>query len=82
MAYERQGRKPLFGEGDEDQFVEKVVHINRVAKVVKGGRRFSFIATVFLNIGTNDPRAALGKNFGGRRANSRRRAGNNSDFIV
>ncbi len=33
-------------EEETEEFVDKMVHLNRVAKVVKGGRRFSFSALV------------------------------------
>ena len=58
---ERRERNEGIKEREKSAFIERVVYVNRVAKVVKGGRRFAFTALVVVGDGNGMVGVGYGK---------------------
>jgi len=62
MAYNREGRGGRDNrDAEANEFIEKVVYLNRVSKTVKGGRIFKFAALVVVGDGKGTVGYGLGK---------------------
>ena len=61
MVNQQQGRRRNRGEEEDSGFTERTVRINRVSKVIKGGRHLSFSAVVVVGDGEGRVGIGMGK---------------------